>query len=143
MAKSKAQDRTIGLFTGKTVEEEVRDQEVEEQEEVKEERVPMDVAVDTWRVNAFKCQEWTSKYFPQPGEPVPLAEAAKNAPNSNQYRLSIYNGHMYLEKAGVRAGQQFSYAGIMFPVQDVFELCKLFTEAAKEKFKETKNASGT
>lgn len=133
--KSPAEDRTVGLFTGRTAEEEAAEAaRIKAEEDIqasKEERTPMAEAVDTWRSNAFQCQEWTSKYFPKPGTPTPLEDAAKNAPNSRQYRLSAHGPDLYLEKAGIREGEMFSYAGIMFPLEDVFELSILFTKAAK------------
>lgn len=114
--KVKAEDRTISFLSGKTTEEERAEAErIAANADIKETEKSTETieqAADRWRASAFQGAEWTTKYFP-------------NAKKGREYRLTRKGDWFYLEK--IHGGDTaYSYAGVMFPADDVQKLKELF-----------------
>lgn len=122
---SPAADRTIDIFTNKTK------AEIEEaaNEDIRlEPKLPetIEEASERWRRVAFQGAEWTTKLFGRP-------EATEN-----QYRGTVKSGYFYLEKTGngrtisSTGGNAYSYAGVMFPEEDLPKLATVIVGAARD-----------
>lgn len=127
MAKPKAADRTVDMFSGKTKEEEIQAATEDVQDAP---RAPFEGIlgeVDRWRENAFQGQQWTQDVFFD-GDP----EKAQKSSSCDGYRLSSYGSYLYLESVRTEApGKEVrSYAGFMFPKCDVSKLLKSWLQAA-------------
>ncbi len=120
--KHTAADRTIGMFTGHTTVEEVVAPEVVEDDE-KADRVPLDQDADRLRDNAFRGQEWTTKYFGSP-------EAT-----GNEYRVSKKGSHYYLETLHRLPGAAsvHGYTGVMVHEGDLFNVVTVLVQAVRDK----------
>jgi hypothetical protein len=129
--KPLAADRTIDIFTGKSNHDalEVAIEDVEEQDsKIVRSSETIEQAADRWRNQAFTGQEWTTLLFGK-------AEAGEN-----QYRTSIRDGYCYLEKQGyTKVGRAYSYAGVMFPEDDLPRLARVMVDAAKAYLDRKKN----
>lgn len=134
MQKITASKRTVGLFDGKTDEEKAIEAErIKQDADIagSEERGPAETieeASDRYRRNAFVGQEWTTRHF---GDPCDGTE---------EYRLSIDNGWMYLERTErserterqADSGGAFSYRGLFLgKLPSLGRLLKVLVEAYK------------
>ena len=110
------------MFSGKS-EINARAIEVIEETERDGERVLVEQDADRVRENAFKGQEWTSKYF-----------GSTDAPG-NEYRMSYRGGHYYLETILKEHGKPlaYGYTGIMIRECDLLEATKVMVAAVREK----------
>lgn len=133
---TKAADRTVDMFSGKTQEEVTNEAERIKQGldilEQPKEPVTIEQAADKWRAAAFQGQEWSTKLF------------GKKEAQEHQYRVSLVAGHVYLEKTGASKGSNgaFSYAGLMFPEGDLPSLARVLVAATKEYLKREAEKSG-
>lgn len=129
-SKPSAADSTVNLFSGRTkVDEEAPS--IIEQEEVAHGKSSESIleAADRWRASAFWCAENLSQSFP---------DALAGKFEGQSYRLTQKDGNMFLEKFGLKKGEAYSWVGIMFPADDLYELARTFVDAAKaRKAKET------
>lgn len=121
--KPLASARTIDMFTGKSGQEVADEAErirqgLDNLEHTKE-RGTIAEAANESRERAFQGQDWTSKHF------------GRDDAEDNQYRTSLKNGYLYLEKMGANRSGPFSYAGIMFPEQDAPKMATVLVAAAK------------
>ncbi len=117
--KPSAADRTIDMFASAPIET------VPEERDEAGERVPIEQDVDRLRDNAFKGQEWTSKHF-----------ARQEAPG-NEYRVSMKNGHYYVESLHKTQGGAtvYGYTGIMVHEADLYNLVSVMVQAVRDKQK--------
>lgn len=140
--KSKASDRTVGLFTGQT-NEEVAKAAVEEvaPEAPREAFEGIEGELERYRAQAFQGQEWTTGVF-YAGD----AQKNQEAMSTSGYRLSLKGGWMYLEAVNRLDPKSsvYSYAGVMFAQSDLPHVAKaclkaywhLDKEGVKAMFKE-------
>lgn len=124
-------DRTVDMFTGKTVAEEALPIEVIE-EEPKAEFEPMEARADGYRERAFQVQEWTEKHFGKPEG------------TGNQYRVSRKGDVFYLEELK-RIGDKsfYGYVGLMLHGPNFLQATRLMAEAARAYDKELKEKNGS
>ncbi len=96
---------------------------VEERSEIEGERLPIEQDVDRMRDNAFKGQEWTSKYF-----------ARLDAPGS-EYRVSHKGDYYYVESVMKTQGgaTAYGYTGIMVHASDLLNLTQVLVQAVRDK----------
>lgn len=131
MSKPKASDRTVDMFSGTTPEEDKNEAERIQQgldnvEQPKDANPAIEANVDRWRASAFAGREFVSKHFG-------LEQAQEN-----QYRISVENGVIYLEKTATGGSGAYSYAGVFLPEGDLPVLARLFVDAAKDYMKRKK-----
>lgn len=128
---SKAKDRTVGLFDGKTDKEKADEAErikqgLDNVEQPKATSPKIEDNVDRWRASAFAGREHVSKFF------------GLETAHENQYRVSVRDGVGYLEKTGNNDAGAYSYAGVFFPEGDLPTIARVFVDAAKAYLKEKK-----
>ena len=127
MKKPSAADRTISMFGAPVPVQELP--VVPEAEETKD-RVPLEQDVDNLRERAFRCQEWTTAAFG-----IPDADG-------DQYRVTLLNGHYYVETVRKEAGKPaYGYAGVMVHERNLYALTQVLVQAVREKQKK-ESASG-
>lgn len=119
-SKASAASRTMDMF--QTVQPQEAVPEVIQAEE-RGERVPLEEDSDRCRENAFKGQEWTTKYFGKPEAP------------GNEYRMSFRGEHYYLETLSKLPGGKtvYGYSGLMLHERDLFAVANLIVLAARGK----------
>jgi hypothetical protein len=115
MPKPKAADRTVDMFTGQTNEQ--AKQEVIEEAPKGSETILQ--AAERWRANAFFTAEVFSKSW-------------DTAKDQTKYRITVKEGHMFLEQFGIGSSDAYKWCGIMFPTKDLYEITSVFVRAAKE-----------
>ena len=156
--KLSADLRTVDMFSGKTQAEAIEAAEAmasgaDNQEALRGPAKSIEEEADRYRTQAFIGQEWTSKNFPSTNESVVDASSNRTAMLSSQavsgekqssptagkgqplsaFRLSMKNGWLYLERLGLtKDGIAYSYAGLMFPKEDLFLLTDAIVATARE-----------
>lgn len=128
---SKAKDRTVDMFSGKTPEEELNEAErikqgLDNVEQPKESNPAIEANVDRWRASAFAGREFVSKHF------------GLESAQENQYRWSIDKGVAYLEKTATGGSGAYSYAGVFLPEGDLPTIARVTVDAAKDYIKRQK-----
>lgn len=123
--RATAADRTINMFSGSTPIEE-REVEVIEPEAKEGERKSLEADADRLRENAFKGQEWTTKFF---GLPESMG---------NEYRCTLRGEYYYLETLmkGPGAKEAHGYTGVMIHKRDLMNAVSVLVQAARELKKE-------
>lgn len=121
--KSPAADRTVNMFSGATPVEE-REIEVIDNDE-RGERIPLEQDVDRMRDNAFKGQEWTTKFFGKP-------EAT-----GNEYRCTKRGEYYYLETLSKKPGmkESYGYTGVMLHENDLLPATSVLVQAIRARNK--------
>ncbi len=121
--KPSAADRTISLFGSPQASGSEPEREIEViADDVKDgERKTLEEDADRLRDNAFKGQEWTTKFFGRP-------EA-----NGNEYRVTRKGDFFYMETLSKKPGTRdaYSYTGVMIHVDDFFNFATPIVHAAR------------
>jgi hypothetical protein len=125
--KPSAGARTVDMFSGKTQLEATEAAAEVVAEAEKGDFVPIHQAVNDYREQAFKVQEWTTKYFGRPEET-----------EKDEYRVSRKGDHLYLEHLKKAPGSKtnYGYAGYMFHKNNFINAARAMAEAARELIKE-------
>lgn len=118
--KSKAEDRTVDMFSGKTRVEEIQvaQEDVQDGHKAFE---SIEQQAERLREKAFEFAEHLSKNW---GQFI----------DGETFRLTTRGEHMYLEQFR-HNGQKdaYGYAGVMFPTKSLYELTGLFVKASKDR----------
>lgn len=127
MAKPKAEDRTIDIFSGKTAMEE-KSAACEVIEEAPKGSETIEQAAERWRATAF----WGSEHFSKSWPDRPREKGV--------YRLTEKDGNLFLEQfVNGTSGNAYKWAGVMFSTSDLYEITSVFVKASKDKqLKESK-----
>ena len=96
------------------------------EEEEKAARVPMELAANECREQAFKVQEWTTAAF------------GKFEAPANEYRVTRKGEHYYVETLSKQKGSTsaYGYVGLMVHERDLFALVTVLVRAVREKQRE-------